>query len=882
VFKDTELEDITVKYNQKLTKPEDPIKEGYIFTGWIEVLSPNNIYNFDTLVTKDLTLEPTFIEITEFVVSFENVEKENLIVNKGNKLPVLEDPVKEDFVFGGWYTDSEFNNLYDFEKVLTNHVTLYAKWNEITFNVTLISHDNDILDIVIVKSGEDLTTLKSYERAGYNFIDWYTDGDLAVKARLTKPVLEDMYLYAKWEIRNDIVYTINHYLFSIADDEYLIDETVKKEGTPGETVYAEIKEYSGLMSEYPEYLGVIKADGSLVINIRYVEFNGDVKYHLNGGNFTYPTREAMSLDFLVDYNAFSGTSTTLVELAGFGNWSPLNMHLMLFNETYRTKWMWMIDYLGQVGSTTNKGACKLLKTASSIEAFTSNSDNNKYAVEYEVRGFILGIKYTKNASWMSSDYSVYETGNGFWNLFVAQNEDTNYTTDGSDLNLIEDVYKEGFLFKGWYYDSDLTIRAISSVNRGCDLYAKWEADNPLTEISVLNPVSNLDKLSEYQLDLGFLPQNAFSKEVKYSSSDETVLLVSKTGLITAVNSGVAVITIKSASSDVSTSLTINVPVVSNIVLDVSSEYNGVLKVGEEFSFIINKTGIYENENVTFVSTNLDVLTVSELGVVKGVSEGNALVNILAGNNAFMSINVCVKNLSETTDIDKLLKLLVDANQPVVDKINASLYFDNFSAYQQYYDATYGSVNLFLFDDLNLDRTTYAVTPKVGTNTGGLMSSVEFITVHDTANLSGGLAGHGNYWLTATSSIHFTVGDFGVIGNLPEEYIGYHAGDGTSATFAWTDTTVQSNGKAPVIDISADGYFTFNGTKSSVKAPTGNGGKILDSSYFTSLKPTWKIGENNNYFIGTTYFTTSQVSRGVIANHGGNNNSIGMEMCVNTT
>ena len=113
-------------------------------------------------------------------------------------------------------------------------------------------------------------------------------------------------------------------------------------------------------------------------------------------------------------------------------------------------------------------------------------------------------------------------------------------------------------------------------------------------------------------------------------------------------------------------------------------------------------------------------------------------------------------------------------------------------------------------------------------------------------------------------------------------IGYHAGDGTSATFAWTDTTVQSNGKAPVIDISADGYFTFNGTKSSVKAPTGNGGKILDSSYFTSLKPTWKIGENNNYFIGTTYFTTSQVSRGVIANHGGNNNSIGMEMCVNTT
>ena len=37
---------------------------------------------------------------------------------------------------------------------------------------------------MIVKSGEDLTTLKSYERAGYNFIDWYTDGDLAVAVEI--------------------------------------------------------------------------------------------------------------------------------------------------------------------------------------------------------------------------------------------------------------------------------------------------------------------------------------------------------------------------------------------------------------------------------------------------------------------------------------------------------------------------------------------------------------------------------------------------------------------------------------------------------------------------------------------------------------------------
>ncbi|MFA5482009.1 MAG: InlB B-repeat-containing protein [Bacilli bacterium] len=884
VFADTDIDDVLVEHNQKVARPEDPVKEGYIFSGWRESLSPYNFYNFDSLVVSDITLNPVFTEITEFIVSFENIAMEDIVVNKGEKLSELEDPIKEGFTFGGWFSDSEFNTLYDFDLVLTNHLTLYAKWDEITYTVTLISYDDVILDSLKIKEGENLSTINEYNRDGYIFVDWYIDSSFAVKARLSNPVIEDLTLYAKWEARTDVAYTINHYLYDVDSDEYLIEETINYTGTTGETVFAEFKEYPGLMSEYAVYSGVVKGDGSLVINIRYVEFDGDIIYHLDGGNFTYPNREAMALDFLADYNEATSSAITLAELEAYGNWSPLNMHIMLFTEPYRTKWMWMIDYLGQVGSTTNKSACKLLKTASSLAAFTSSSDNNKYAVEYEVRAFILGIKYTKNANWMSSDYSVYDIGNGFWNLFVQYNEQTKYTTDGSDVELAYKVYKEGFLFKGWYFEEDFVNRATASVNRGCDLYAKWEPDNPLTEIIITNPVTEITKLETHQLILDFVPGDAFSKQVKYSSSDQTILLVSEDGLITAVNSGTAIITVKSATSDVSISITINVPVESNIVVDVSSDYNGVLNVSEEFSLIVSKYGVYSSEEIEFASSNTDIITVTDNGVVKGISEGSALIMISAKSfgSIFMSLDVTVKNLEETSDIDKLFKLLVDANQPVVDKINASLYYDNFSSYQQYYDATYGSVNLFLFDDLRLDRETYAVTPSIGNNTSGVRSSTEFIAVHDTANLNGGLAGHGNYWLTASTSIHFTVGDYGVIGNLPEEYVGYHAGDGTSSTFTWTDTSVVSNGSKPIIDISSDGYYTFNGEKSSVKAPTGNSGQILDSSYFTSLGPVWKIGENNNYFIGTTYFTTSQVSRGVIANHGGNNNSIGIEMCVNTT
>src|SRR5690606_10201146 len=84
---------------------------------------------------------------------------------------------------------------------------------------------------------------------------------------------------------------------------------------------------------------------------------------------------------------------------------------------------------------------------------------------------------------------------------------------------------------------------------------------------------------------------------------------------------------------------------------------------------------------------------------------------------------------------------------------------------------------------------------------------------------------------------------------------------------------------PFIDISTDGFFTFNGQKSTVEAPRGRNNEILDRSYFTFQGPNWDIF-NGQYHIGTTWFATSQQSRGVIASRGGNLNSIGIEMNVN--
>jgi len=52
----------------------------------------------------------------------------NVSVVSGNKVAKPADPTKEDFIFGGWFSDAALTTAYDFDKAVTSGLTLYAKW----------------------------------------------------------------------------------------------------------------------------------------------------------------------------------------------------------------------------------------------------------------------------------------------------------------------------------------------------------------------------------------------------------------------------------------------------------------------------------------------------------------------------------------------------------------------------------------------------------------------------------------------------------------------------------------------------------------------------------------------------------------------------------
>ena len=71
--------------------------------------------------------------VTRYTVKFDTnggSSVSSATVTKNAKVAEPKTPEKDGYTFGGWYTDKEFAEKYDFESKVTKNFTLYAKWDK--------------------------------------------------------------------------------------------------------------------------------------------------------------------------------------------------------------------------------------------------------------------------------------------------------------------------------------------------------------------------------------------------------------------------------------------------------------------------------------------------------------------------------------------------------------------------------------------------------------------------------------------------------------------------------------------------------------------------------------------------------------------------------
>ena len=146
------------------------------------------------------------------------------------------------------------------------------------------------------------------------------------------------------------------------------------------------------------------------------------------------------------------------------------------------------------------------------------------------------------------------------------------------------------------------------------------------------------------------PSTVTNKEVVWTSSNESVAVVSPEGVVTALSLGEAVITATAADgSGVSATCTVTVVATGAESIAIETPSSDHFKVGESISLVA--TVLPEDatdKTVTWSSDNTDVATVDENGVVSAVGVGTVVITATnsAGQSAQVTLTVDETLVSE--------------------------------------------------------------------------------------------------------------------------------------------------------------------------------------------------------------------------------------------
>ena len=297
-----------IKKGEMVVKPNDPIKEGYIFIEWDY---KGTIFDFTTKVDKDIVLEAVWKQKEKgketYVVKFDTdggSTISNQIINKGETIKKPNDPTKEGYKFVNWYNK---DTIYNFSLKVYKDLVLTAKWEKVEekpeetkkpttntpkpstaptkkeYTITFDSNGGSGIQSKIVTEGIKVSKPNEPKRNGYKFICWTLNGN---EYDFNKTVNQNITLVAKWEKIVKKVYTIKFNSNGGSNiNEQVVDEgnKVSKPNNPTRNGY----KYVGWTLEGKEYdfNSSVNRDITLVAKWEEIIKNKyTIKFNSNGGS----------------------------------------------------------------------------------------------------------------------------------------------------------------------------------------------------------------------------------------------------------------------------------------------------------------------------------------------------------------------------------------------------------------------------------------------------------------------------------------------------------------------------------------------------------------------------------------------------------------------
>ena len=197
---------VTYTYESETITLQPATKLGYEFIGWFKDAEFTSAVQEEIVKGSygDIELYANF-RIKEYTISFESNGGNtvtSITQNYGTKVSEPAAPSKTGYQFGGWYKNSALTQKYAFTTMPAEDITLYAKWNRITYTISynLEGGTNSFENPANYTIESSDIVLASPVKNGYAFKGWYSDSGFTTQIQ-TIPTGShgDISVFAKWQ-----------------------------------------------------------------------------------------------------------------------------------------------------------------------------------------------------------------------------------------------------------------------------------------------------------------------------------------------------------------------------------------------------------------------------------------------------------------------------------------------------------------------------------------------------------------------------------------------------------------------------------------------------------------------------------------------------------
>lgn len=192
----TEVPSITQNYNSLISKPNDPVRVGYVFAGWYLESTLLNEYDFTVMPANNLILYASW-EAELYKLEYQDfdgviIQTDYVYFNEVlNSYTEPNTPERTGYVFTGWNFDLPATMpASDLILVATYHIGEYT----ITFEE---NGGTNVADLTL--EFEAVIDLPQPSKEGFRFTGWYIDVELTEEFALASMPANNLLLYAGWQ-----------------------------------------------------------------------------------------------------------------------------------------------------------------------------------------------------------------------------------------------------------------------------------------------------------------------------------------------------------------------------------------------------------------------------------------------------------------------------------------------------------------------------------------------------------------------------------------------------------------------------------------------------------------------------------------------------------